>query len=91
MPVYIGGNKYLLKYLGRQKFTSRVNGELKEIRITRYDGLEETQSVFHELFHAICYEHPANPRLKELYDDEESIEILTKELVGSLRQLGIVK
>ena len=89
--ILIGGNNYKYKYLGKSKDGSRMHGGLKVIEITELDGLDVTQSIFHELFHAVCYEHPANAKLKELFDDEEAIEILTKELTGCLRQLGIVR
>ena len=93
--IYIGGTKYFIKSVDRIKKTPglygkniQIYGQFRpkshEIACIRGLGYQKNVTLVHELLHAITYEFCGNL-------SEEDINLLSRELVGSLCQLGIIK
>lgn len=100
--VYIGGcewrvtetgNKtWIKKYLQRKDsagltIQGRCFIEHKCIFIRKGQHQQDRyETIFHELFHAVCAENRQNKNISALLDDEEATHILTKGMCSLLRQ-----
>jgi hypothetical protein len=99
--VYIGGNRWSVVYKPSLKHKGKGVWGLSDSRgkmISMRTGLgqDSNQTLFHELVHAVCREYSANGTetaavLGRLSDDDLAVDILAKEICGSLWQLGMVK
>jgi hypothetical protein len=93
--IYIGGAKYVVKIVDRIKKPPGKFGKNVQIfgqfrpkthEIAYIKGLSSQKNItlVHELLHAISFEFDGNLR-------EEDINLLSRELVGSLSQLGLLQ
>ena len=93
--IYIGGSKYFLKSVDRIKKPPgkygknvQIFGQFRpdnhEIAFINKLGYQKNITIVHELLHAIAFEFGGSL-------SEDDINVLSRELVGSMSQLGIIK
>lgn len=90
--IYIGGAKYTVgfanKLYGPHRKGSTILGQQNPktgtIRLLKGLNRELNTTLIHELVHAISWEH-------DIRMTEEIVDTLSRELAGSLGQLGVIK
>lgn len=90
--VFIGGAKYHVYRVGKISGPVRKGGRIlgqfrpNEGKILVLNKLKQQHNITitHELIHAICWE-------LDLHTDEIAVDKISRELVGAMSQLGMLK
>ena len=90
--VFIGGAKYKIYKVGRISGPVRRGGRIlgqfrpRDGSILILNRLKQQHNItlLHEVIHAICWE-------LDLHTDEMAVDKISRELVGAMSQLGMLK